>query len=931
MTAPALVTPATRSMLLAMIDMAKRRRYESGVLGVLARPDYAEHQDLHHDGQLVRVRPAESALAVRESLQEHVDGDWMVIVTDRDDQDLGAGLLAHFIGTRLQRPDAWEALRQSFSASGVAPALASRPGSRDLANALLSARPPEGWPPAPAGVLTRAHAMTCVARTHLDLVGDVVDAITVLGWSVLPKASTALAELRQNYGDVLADALVEWIAESVGQAGTPIRTLLQAGAAADLVPLGIALDLITREGYDADESHIAKLAAVRLEQPLGKPLPAPDVLAAHGSAAIAVLADLARTDHKDAHVGRVLSRADAILASLDATSLAVHSDVLPSGFRHRLALISATLRRGVLLHAAGEATLDASRAIERAWALCARHRLGQRSTPEVLAFGAAVKLWRWITTPGVADDADFATRVRSHLDHGSWADLAINDVDTGVDDPDLSATLHAVFDAAMARRNREELGFAQRLATVTAVDSQGLGHERGPSGAEPFWNLESLLTSLVIPMARQTPVLFVVMDGMSAAAANEIVGHLTGELGWFEVGALPRATRRAVGLAVMPTITEVSRSSLLCGSLQRGGQDQERAGFAALTGKASKIHAELFHKKGLDTTRPGALVADGVGAAIDNGTGTPLVAVILNTIDDALDRSDPAGTAWNTDAVKHLAPLLARARAAGRTVVMTSDHGHVVERRRGVQRHAPDMTSGRSRGTSTPAQPDEIAVIGPRVLTDSHQAVLAVSEALRYGPLKAGYHGGGSAQEVVVPVIVLLPDEATNMLELPFLPPQSPTWWSILDVAAPAATTTRNELTGIPTHGGKGRGAGTPGPTLFDDPPVPTAEATQEASLGAKIVASEVYAAQRKVLSRLPIRDEQIQSLVDALTSAAGARLPRTVVAAALGVAGFRIEGALSQARQLLNVEGYNVVGVDPDGQTIVLDVPLMREQFGVR
>ena len=152
-----------------------------------------------------------------------------------------------------------------------------------------------------------------------------------------------------------------------------------------------------------------------------------------------------------------------------------------------------------------------------------------------------------------------------------------------------------------------------------------------------------------------------------------------------------------------------------------------------------------------------------------------------------------------------------------------------------------------------------------------------------------------------------------------------------MDVAAPAATTTRNELTGIPTHGGKGRGAGTPGPTLFDDPPVPTAEATQEASLGAKIVASEVYAAQRKVLSRLPIRDEQIQSLVDALTSAAGARLPRTVVAAALGVAGFRIEGALSQARQLLNVEGYNVVGVDPDGQTIVLDVPLMREQFGVR
>lgn len=217
--------------------------------------------------------------------------------------------------------------------------------------------------------------------------------------------------------------------------------------------------------------------------------------------------------------------------------------MLPSGFRHRLALISATLRRGVLLHAAGEATLDASRAIERAWALCARHRLGQRSTPEVLAFGAAVKLWRWITTPGVADDADFATRVRSHLDHGSWADLAINNVDTGVDDPDLSATLHAVFDAAMARRNRQgQLGFAQRLATVTAVDSQGLGNERSVGSRAV---LESRIASHVPgdPDGGADAVLFVVMDGMSAAAANEIVGHLTGELGWFEVGALPRVPR----------------------------------------------------------------------------------------------------------------------------------------------------------------------------------------------------------------------------------------------------------------------------------------------------------------------------------------------------------------------------------------------------
>jgi hypothetical protein len=35
-----------------------------------------------------------------------------------------------------------------------------------------------------------------------------------------------------------------------------------------------------------------------------------------------------------------------------------------------------------------------------------------------------------------------------------------------------------------------------------------------------------------------------------------------------------------------------------------------------------------------------------------------LVTCVLNTIDDTLDRSDPGGTEWGADAVKHLAPLL---------------------------------------------------------------------------------------------------------------------------------------------------------------------------------------------------------------------------------------------------------------------------------
>ncbi len=137
-------------------------------------------------------------------------------------------------------------------------------------------------------------------------------------------------------------------------------------------------------------------------------------------------------------------------------------------------------------------------------------------------------------------------------------------------------------------------------------------------------------------------------------------------------------------------------------------------------------------------------------------TGHPLVTCVLNTIDDALDRSDPGGTAWGTDAVKHLAPLLDRARHAGRVVVLTADHGHVVERRQGTQRTYAVFQRPVPR-CDVPAADGEVLVAGRRVLLHDGRAVLAVNEHLRYGPLKAGYHGGGAPAEAVVPVAVLVP------------------------------------------------------------------------------------------------------------------------------------------------------------------------------
>jgi hypothetical protein len=914
-------TPVSASMVLAIVDDARAMNYTSGVIGLRGLPDRAVTADLQHEGQTVRVRRAESALAAREVLAEHRDGDWLVVVTDRDDDDLGAGICAHFVWQRLRSPDPWEAVRHRFSATGIDPALTSGEQSRDLAAALLAATPATGWPAAPAGVLTRTHALGAVASTHLGFEGDTADVLGVLRWSMTAQSVVALGELRRSVGDLLADTTLDWIAERAGAAAPPIRVLLARGELTDIVPLGVVLHLLTAaDSLDEQAAHRAQLALVRLEARWGDAVPGAAALTALGQAAGALVSDLVHDRRADADVQRALDRADAILAQLQATPLARHSELLASGLRARFVVLAEALRRTV----GPQAGADAMDAVEAAWSGVCAHRLGATAALRE-PFEAAVRLGRWLALPEPADPptggaAMLGALARHHLDAGAWADSAVNDAFGGVDDPELSPALQAVVSAAQGRRRRQERRFAAGLAAAPFTSGDGL-----PSDAGTVWYLERLLPSGVIPLAKKTPVLLLVMDGMSAAAATEILADATTRLGWLEA-ALPgaNAEHRAAALSVLPSLTEVSRASLVCGRLVRGQQAVEQNGYAELTAQSGKITARLFHKKGIDTTAAGWALSHDVGEALDD-TGLRLVTVVLNTIDDALDRSDPAGTVWTADAVKHLEPLLARAAAAGRTVVMTADHGHVVERRQGTQRSYSDVSSGRSRSVTGTVERGEVEVTGPRVLTDQHRAVLAVDDTLRYGPLKAGYHGGASAAEVVVPVAVLIPDEASNTAGLALLPPQMPAWW-----LTPRPVPVPVERVVARPAGAKRRARDEAGSTLFDLEPAAPAPAVTT-TLGRAVVASTVYKGQRKVAGRLIVTDDQVARLVDALAVANATRLPPTLAAQALGVAQTRLRGALTQVQQLLNVEGYAVLAAEPATGVVVLDVQLLEEQFEVR
>jgi hypothetical protein len=216
-----------------------------------------------------------------------------------------------------------------------------------------------------------------------------------------------------------------------------------------------------------------------------------------------------------------------------------------------------------------------------------------------------------------------------------------------------------------------------------------------------------------------------------------------------------------------------------------------------------------------------------------------------------------------------------------------------------------------------------VLVTGLRVLKHDGRAVLAVNERLRYGPLKAGYHGGAGPAEVVVPVYFLVAGGQTQDTGLVAVAPQEPPWWlgRVAGLPAPPPVPAKPARRKLPESSE---------PTLFDFEPEPTPAPVGANPLAGAAVKSRTYTEQRRLAGRVTVSDEQVQRLLEALLVAPDRRLSPTTAAVAMGVALPALRGAVLHAQRLLNVEGYAVLDFDVDGSTVRLDEPLLREQFEV-
>lgn len=833
-------------------------------------------------GREVRIVACPSVLAVLAALSgedtdtDRATGD-LVVLTDRSQDELGEAIMSRLHGNQLYDVSRDTLLNDVLQPKQVDVRLRDRRRAW-LTDALIELAQAGEATSLHGTVLTLELAMTRVFRERLGLDLDELDLVEVVAladnasqraqWRALPSTH------RQG--------MIDWL---VGRLGEPVGLVMRLAEERDDV-LGdlLVADVLTATAADPDMAVLfGGFAGVRW----GSPLPPAAQVRAAAEAAVA-MARATRTDR----VTQQVRRADAVLADLGGRRFALHSDVLPAGFEQRL-------RHAV--DTADETDLAPLR----------RHRDSGDQAAMVRRVEAAVRVRRWLDTPADrhqhASARDWLTGYARDL---AWLDRELTQLRQGAPWPEVAAAFDRLIRAATTRRRDLDLAFVRTLPSAAGQTPSTL------------LAVETVLPTVVADLAGTRKVLVIVVDGMSMPVAVELAESLVGggDSGWTEMVRAADGGREAV-LAAFPTETAYSRTSLFTASLRRGDSGVERSAFGTHPFWPAKTRATVVHKDGL-TRRDGGDLGAELTEVFTASTGKHVVAVVLNAVDESLPTSrqsdDPT---WRYRDVPGLPELLERAALDGWIVVLTSDHGHILEH---DSTHRPDSTGGarwRLAGERPPGE-DEVLLRGPRVLVPGNEAVLAATEDIRYGRRTRGYHGGASLAEVTIPLVVLLPPGAPELDGWTFHSLGAPDWWTGRTAPVPSEQ--------VPTRQGKPvrrpRRPVDDAPTLFSAPePVVTASS---ADIGQTLVTSATFVATHKAFPRNRVPDpDTVAKVVDVLV-AAGGRAPVAAVLQAAGAPGRNPRALVGALKKLLNFDQFPVIDLVDDDRTVVLNRALLDEQF---
>jgi hypothetical protein len=823
----------------------------------------------------IEVFQCDSVLHVRETLNRKRSGP-VVFITTLPITVLGTDVESRLLRHRLLEVEPWDLLRVRFNARVFDAGLHGKTALAKAAAETLGTTNPD---PSPTGVLTAEAAWKVVLDGQLGLKEARPDVRrwlewarqneNVMRWRVLPPE--------------LKDLLREWMESYLSDWATTFLACLDSGYGGMGLALGFAMSVLRHPVEDSAGQVALAQSLVRLERFVGGTSLSPRAQQGWSEAA-EQWASARVAEGQFSEVSSVLTEAEDILEKVNALGHAIHSNWLRASFVSRLGVLAKSIDNLAMAE-------SALKAMET-------HFLPRWSKKESVWLGRAkmaVRLSRWLSS-AEGRKADWLSMVESYQADGSWVDAARQALMAGDEPEFIHNAWTALVGRATERRERENLQFAKALTEVTA---RGFADAAVP--------VEQILDRFVAPLAKDR-VLLIVMDGMSFAVWRELGHEITQNGGWTSCSR-QEGKPLPPGLSAIPSITTVSRCSLLSGRLAQGLQPVEKAGFAdhpgLLAASRSVYPPILFHK---DEVGVGAAnIADSVRKEI-RSPNRRVVGVVLNVIDDSLTGPEQRVFRWDLDQIPIFRTLLSEARDADRTVVLTSDHGHTLDRGAVMRRQAK---TDRYREPDGTLSPDEMLVSGTRVVTDSRSCVALATELIRYSSVrKLGYHGGITPQECLVPIVVLTSnDKVPEGWQQAGDPP--PSWW-YPNESIPAAKP-------IAKKNAKTRSKDV-GPLLQGVAPI-------ESDWIERLMSSEVLKTQRQV-GGAKLEVEKLETAVRILARRDGVLL-KSAFASQMNLPLFRIDGFLSNLQRVLNVDGYQILSVD-SSQTIRLDIALLKTQFSL-
>ncbi|MDI4636710.1 MULTISPECIES: BREX-2 system phosphatase PglZ [Halomonadaceae] len=906
-------------------------------------PLQPEEQVRQIGAQTVKLVWCPSELAMREALVSHDDPEKrslekqgpekLVILANLDQSQLGKDVLARLWKNEPQRISPWRTLEQLARVQTIDPRLTRH--HRWMADALLNSFDRFEGHIVFGEVLDQETAWQALAWGYLDYTEAKPELPALFRWSLQESAKRRVEALP----DSMRSHLGEWLQPELPRTGEVVETLLREGHAHELLAVGLACSVMYASELEAAEEMTAQVIYSGrgrfIERYLDGRKFSPSELKTFGREAMDTAQSLLRHQGLKA-ISVSLSQAEQILASLDFMPALGISPLLPGALMQRLDAFAANLDKA--LEKGGKPPLVAQ--AEQAWEHLQAHTLAHETQrhDQMRRAEMALRLLRWLgqASPSVTGTAP--QMLSQYISDGSFVDWARTQLWAGEDHEALARVYASLSEAVAQRREQQNHGFARHLPAIA----------RGDSLPPTLVPVESALETVVAPiLAKKKPTLLLVLDGMNEAVHRELQEDLAA-YGWIEVSEQADPPPRCL-VSALPSATEFSRCTLLSGALVRGNSAQEKQAFAGNNKLRQQLSTRfppvLLHKQDIQQPGSGGLAPE--ARARIAGTEHKLVGVVINAIDDQLSSSSQVVVHWNLQStLPMLRQVLEAAREGGRAVVITSDHGHVLDHDSQFSQPQVETHNGeRYREEGAPPGDQEAEVSGPRVLTASQRAVVPWSEKLRYTKSRnRGYHGGGSLQEVVIPLgIYISASDPAGMPGWSELPRSLPTWWH----NEPQSVNVDGTVAEAPAEASAkaGRKAKKPAepdtsmPDLFAEstPPQSAPVEEQEHHLSVEPVdtrnwiddlfASPVFEQNFQRAGRVPVTNEQIRRLLELLDQGKGSVM-EAQVAKRLEIPSIRLRGFLSAIQKILNVDGYPVLKTDRESRTVVLDKESLKLQF---